>query len=168
MSDLLTRTEPVPAQPFVTDGVAISLAPPMVRYAMRARQAQALETLLGLKMPKKIGATEGGIACLGPDEWLLRGPAGTILPNGAGLPVAIVDVSERSICLTIEGPGAAHLLMTGCPLDLDGFAVGRATRTIFESVEIIIIRETETRFQVEVWRSFADWLWTALTTSASH
>lgn len=168
MSDPLTRTEPVPAVPFVADGVTISLAPPMARYSLRARQAQALETLLGVKVPNKIGATEGGMACLGPDEWLLRTPIGTNLPNGAGLPVAITDISERSICLAIEGPGAAHLLMAGCPLDLDRFAVGRATRTIFETVEITIIREGDSRFQVEVWRSFADWLWTALKTSASH
>jgi sarcosine oxidase subunit gamma len=52
--------------------------------------------------------------------------------------------------------------------DLDRFAVGRATRTIFETVEVILIREDADRFQVEVWRSFADWLWTALTTAASH
>jgi sarcosine oxidase subunit gamma len=58
--------------------------------------------------------------------------------------------------------------MSGCPLDLDRFVVGRATRTIYETVEIILIRETEDRFHVEVWRSFASWLWTALTTTASH
>jgi sarcosine oxidase subunit gamma len=90
------------------------------------------------------------------------------LADGSGLPVAITDVSERSICITIEGAAAAAVLMAGCSLDLDQFAVGRATRTIFETVEIVIVRETENRFQVEVWRSFADWLWTALTTAASH
>jgi sarcosine oxidase subunit gamma len=168
MSDLLTRAEPVPTEPFVTADVKISLAPPMARYSLRARQVQALETLLGVNMPKKIGATEGSIICLGPDEWLLRGAAGMKLADGSGLPVAITDVSERSICITIEGAAAAAVLMAGCSLDLDQFAVGRATRTIFETVEIVIVRETENRFQVEVWRSFADWLWTALTTAASH
>ena len=90
------------------------------------------------------------------------------MPTGAGLPVAITDISERAICLVLEGPRAAELLMTGCPLDLDNFAVGRATRTIYETVEIIIIREGEDRFHVEVWRSFAAWLWTAFTAAASH
>ncbi len=168
MSDLLSRYEPVPADAFVGQSVTISLAQPMARYSLRARQAQALETLLGVKVPNTIGATVGGIACLGPDEWLLRAPVGASLPTGAGLPVAIVDISDRSICLTVEGPDAAALLKTGCPIDFDRFAVGRATRTIFETVEIIVIRETEQRFQVEVWRSFSNWLWTALTTAANH
>ena len=168
MSDMLTRSDPVSATPFVADGLTISLAPPMARYSLRARQAQALETLLNVKVPKKIGATEGGLACLGPDEWLLRAKAGTTIPMGEGLPLAVIDISERAVCLVIEGPCAANILMSGCPLDLDSFAVGRATRTIYETVEIILIREAEDRFHVEVWRSFATWLWTALTTAASH
>jgi sarcosine oxidase, subunit gamma len=168
MSNMLRRSEPVSATPFVADGLTISLAPPMARYSLRARQAQALETLLNVKVPKKIGATEGGIACLGPDEWLLRGDAGTAIPMGEALPLAVIDISERAVCLVIEGPRAAEALMSGCPLDLDSFSVGRATRTIYETVEIILIREAEDRFHVEVWRSFASWLWTALTTAGSH
>lgn len=168
MSDVLARTEVIPATPFVASGVTISLAAPLKRYSLRARSAQALETVLNVKVPKKIGTTEGGIACLGPDEWMLRTDAITAMPTGAGLPVAITDISERSICLVIEGPRAAESLMSGCPLDLDRFAVGRAARTIYETVEIIILRDDEDRFQVEVWRSFAAWLWTAMTTAASH
>lgn len=168
MSDLPFRAEPVPTTPFLAEGVSISLAPPMARYSLRARQGQALETLLGVKVPKKIGATHDGIACLGPDEWLLRAELGTTIATGNGLPVAITDISERSICVVVEGPRAAEIIMAGCPLDLDHFAVGRTTRTIFETVEIILIRESDERFHVEVWRSFASWLWTALTTGASH
>jgi sarcosine oxidase, subunit gamma len=168
MSNMLRRSEPVSATPFVADGLTISLAPPMARYSLRARQAQALETLLNVKVPKKIGATAGGIACLGPDEWLLRAKAGTRPPMGEGLPVAVIDISDRAVCMVIEGPRSAEILMSGCPLDLDSFAVGRATRTIYETVEIILIREANDRFHVEVWRSFASWLWTALTTAGSH
>jgi sarcosine oxidase, subunit gamma len=168
VSDLLLRTDPVSTEGFTAHGVTIRLAPPMVRYSLRARQAQALETVLKVKLPKKIGATEGGIACLGPDEWLMRAGAGAAIPNGEGLPIAITDISERALCLIVEGPRAAEILMSGCPLDLETFAVGRVTRTIYETVEIILIREAEDRFHVEVWRSFAPWLWTALTKAASH
>ena len=168
MSDLLTRNEPVDAEPFTAQGVTISLAPPMTRYALRARVPQALETLLNCKIPKIIGATEGSIACLGPDEWLMRVPFGSDVPTGDGLALSVTDVSERAICLVIEGPLAAHTLMSGCPLDLDKFAVGRATRTIYEAVEIIVIRDAEQRWHVEVWRSFAPWLWSALTAAAKH
>jgi sarcosine oxidase, subunit gamma len=168
MSDPLARTEPVPTTPFTADGVTISLAAPMARCSLRARQGQALETLLGVKVPKKIGMTEGGIACLGPDEWLMRAPAGTAISNGAGLAVAVTDVSERSVCLIVEGPRAARLIISGCPQDLDNFPVGKVSRTIYETVEIILIREAQDRFHIEVWRSFASWLWTALATAASH
>lgn len=166
MSEGLIRCEPVPHEAFVGDGVAISLAPPCVRFSLRAHQTQALETILKLKLPKKIGATEGGAACLGPDEWLLRLPAGTSIAMGEGLPLAVIEISDRAVCLVVEGPRAAEVLMAGCPLDLDRFATGRASRTIYESVEIILIRSGEHRFEVEVWRSFAPWLHLALTTAA--
>jgi sarcosine oxidase, subunit gamma len=167
MSDLL-RTEPVPTNPFKAAGVTISLAPPVARYSLRARQPEALETLLKVSLPKTIGATVGGIACLGPDEWLMRAPEGTAVPSGEGLALAVTDVSERAVCLAVEGPHAAAVLMSGCPLDLGRFAVGRATRTLYDTVEIVLIREAEDCFHVEVWRSFASWLWTAMTTAASH
>jgi len=168
MSDVLIRNETVSETPYVAAGVTISLAGPMQRYALRARRAEDLETVLKVTLPRKIGASEGGIACLGPDEWYLRAKVGATIPKASGLPVAITDISDRSICLVLEGPRAAEILMSGCPLDLDNFAVGRATRTIYETVEVIIIREAEDRFHVELWRSFAAWFWIAITTAASH
>jgi sarcosine oxidase subunit gamma len=168
MSDALARTEPVLTEPFVGEGVTIALAPPMALFSLRAHQAQALETVLGIKLPKRIGETEAGAASLGPDEWLLRAPAGTTLPMGSGLPVAITEISERAVCLIVEGVRAAEVLSAGCPLDLDRFAPGRATRTVFETVEIVLLRTGDDRFEVEVWRSFAPWLRTALVTAAEQ
>ena len=168
MSEGLTRLEPVTSEPFMAEGVTIVLAPPMARFSLRARDVATLEALLGRKLPAKIGATDGEIACLGPDEWLLRGPPGTAIPLGEGLPLAVTEISERAVCLVVEGPRAAELLMAGCPLDLELFARGRATRTIFETVEIVLIRSDEHRFEVEVWRSFAPWLHLALTTAAAQ
>jgi len=57
------------------------------------------------------------------------------------------------------GPGAVAALMRGCPLDLGQFTPGRATRTLFETVEIQIWMLAPDAFHVEVWRSFAPWLW---------
>ena len=168
MSDALTRAEPIPPDPFAAPGVSITLAPPLARFSLRARDVKALEGLLDRKLPARIGATEGEIACLGPDEWLLRSAAGTAIPRGESLPLAVTETSERAICLVIEGPRAAEVLMAGCPLDLDRFDTGRATRTIFETVEIVLLRSGDTRFEVEVWRSFAPWLYLALTTAAAQ
>lgn len=170
MAEALTRAEPVALEPFVAQGVAITLAPPMARFSLRARDRDraALEVLLGRRLPAKIGTTAGEIACLGPDEWLLRCAQGTAIPLGEGLALAVTEISERAVCLIVEGPRAAEVLMAGCPLDLDRFVRGRATRTIFETVEIILIRSGENRFEVEVWRSFAPWLHLALTTAAAQ
>ena len=168
MSEALTRAEPVSPEPFAAQGVTIALAPPMARFSLRARDRANLEVLLGRKLPAKIGTTDGEIACLGPDEWLLRSAQGTAIPLGEGLPLAVTEISERAVCLIVEGPRAAELLMAGCPLDLERFATGRATRTIFETVEITLIRSGEHRFEVEVWRSFAPWLHLALTTAAAQ
>ena len=168
MSEGLIRAEPVSPEPFAAEGVTIVLASPIARFSLRARNAATLEALLGRKLPARIGATVGEIACLGPDEWLLRGAPDTAIPQGEGLPLAVTEISERAICLVVEGPRAAELLMAGCPLDLDRFDTGRATRTIFETVEIVLLRSGDTRFEVEVWRSFAPWLHLALTTAAAQ
>lgn len=168
MSEVLARTDPVSGSAFVANGVTLTLAKPMARFSLRARHPETLEQLLEFKLPRKIGVSLDGAACLGPDEWLLRAPAGTTLAKGTGLPLAITEVGERSVCLIVEGARGAEVLAAGCPLDLDRFAVGRATRTVFETVEIILLRTGEDRFEVEVWRSFAPWLMKALETAAGQ
>ena len=162
MSEALLRTEPISAAPFTGADVTIGLAAPMARYSLRARHAQALEDMLGPGIPCRIGSTAGDVTCLGPDEWLLCAPAGTTIARGEGQAVSITDVSERAVRLMVEGSRAAETLMAGCPLDLDRLAVGRGTRTLFETVEIIVLRKHDHVFAVEVWRSFAPWLRLAL------
>ena len=167
MSDTLVRSEPDCAS-FSGVGVTIGLAGPMVRYSLRSRDPTVLEDLLGTTLPRKIGTIEGQVACLGPDEWLLRAPTGTRIALGEDLPVAVTEISERAVCLTVQGPRGAQTLMAGCPLDLDRLAVGRATRTLFETVEIIVLHTHEHVFEVEVWRSFAPWLSRALEQAARN
>ena len=100
---------------------------------------------------------------LGPDEWLLLG---TVSGEGAGQPVSITEITERQIGITLEGPRAAEILMSGCPLDLERLTVGRGTRTIYETVEIVVLKRGAEQFHIEVWRSFAPWLWAALVAAA--
>lgn len=142
-------------------GLRLSHAPAKARYSLRARDAAVLEGVLGMTLPGKIGDTAEGIACLGPDEWYAVLPESTKLPKDEGLPVSVVDVSSRALGFVLEGPGALAVLCSGCPLDLGRMDVGRATRTVFETVEIVVWRESEDRWHVEVWRSFAIWLWHA-------
>jgi heterotetrameric sarcosine oxidase gamma subunit len=105
-------------------------------------------------VPARIGEAQGGIACIGPDEWFADLPAGTSLPLGAGEPVSVVDVSSRGVAFEVEGEKAAWVISAGCALDIANFAVGRVTRTMFETAEIILWRTGETSFRVFAWRSF--------------
>ena len=140
--------------------MALSLAE--WRYNLRGAVAD-VQALTAVPLPTKIGDVSdhgvGVAVMLGPDEWLL---IGAVVADGAGQALSITEITERQIGLNIEGPGAAALLMSGCPLDLERLAAGRGTRTIFETVEIVVIKHGPERFHVEVWRSFAPWLWAAL------
>jgi len=156
----------LPAEALVADGVQLALADDYARFSLRARDAAILEGLLGRKLPAKIGETLDGVACLGPDEWLALLPAGTALPLGEGLPVSVTDISSRALGFVVEGPRAVELITSGCPLDVAKFPIGRGTRTVFETVEIVVWRTAEARFHIEVWRSFAPWLWHALAAAA--
>ncbi|WP_226017362.1 sarcosine oxidase subunit gamma [Novosphingobium sp. FKTRR1] len=156
----------LPTQPFSAAGLHLELVPAQARYSLRARDAGLLAATIGRALPDRIGDTLDGVIKLGPDEWLALLPAGATLPLGEGLPVSVVDVSARAVGFTITGPGAAALIATGCPLDVERMAPGRATRTLFETVEIVLWRQSETAFRVDCWRSFAPWLWAALVAGA--
>ena len=145
----------------------LTFAPPSARYVLRGRNAALLEEATRLQLPRQIGETRDGVAMLGPDEWLALLPEGSRLPMGEGQPVSVVDVSNRSVGIIVEGPQAVDILSAGCPLDLAHWPIGRASRTIFDLVEIILIREADARFRVEVWRSFAPWLMAALEAAAN-
>lgn len=167
MAESPIRNTPLPAAPFTAAGVTISAAPPLARWSLRARDRAALEGVIGRSLPARIGETLDGAICLGPDEWLLRAPLGSTLADAAGAPVAVVDISERAVGIALSGSAALAVIEAGCPRDVSRFAVGYATRTIFEGTEVLIERTGAEAFSIEVWRSFAPWLWTALTQAAS-
>ena len=162
MSETVGRIEPVVGAPLAREGVTVALAPVMTRYNLRG-SASDLATFTEVRLPTRIGDVgdaSGDLAImLGPDEWLL---IGAVKGDSAGQPVSIVEVSDRQIGFDITGPRSAELLVSGCPLDLERMVVGRGTRTIYETVEIVVIKRAPDAFRLEVWRSFAPWLWAAL------
>ena len=163
MVEVLPRTRPLPGQAGRHSGVTVTAAPAMTRFSLRTKRPEGL--------PEKILSTAafaGGTAlCLGPDEWLLLLPDGAPPPAIAGVH-ALVDIGHRNMGIMVEGLDAAGLLQTGCALDLAtaAFPVGKATRTLYETVEIVLWRQAEDRFHVEVWRSFAPYLSAALDLAA--
>lgn len=162
MPDTLTPTSPLPVGLFVAAGVTIGASGNLARYSLRARDAARLTEVTGRTLPAKIGEMAGDILKLGPDEYLAMLPEGTSLPSGEGEPVSIVEVTSRAVGITVTGPRAADVLMAGCALDLSRMAIGQGCRTVFETTEVIIVRKGGQLFHVEVWRSFAPWLWEAL------
>lgn len=159
--DLALGREPVSGAVY---GQPVTLLPavPMTRWSLRAKDPAALSVAIARPLPERIGTHHDSIARLGPDEWYALLPADTALPLVAGQPLSMVDVSARAVGFVLEGPGAVAALMRGCPLDLTRFTPGRATRTVFETVEVQVWMMAPDRFHVEVWRSFAPWLWHAL------
>lgn len=165
MSDALARIDPVPMEVVHFSGGTLALSPIAKRYSLRGAAAD-VQACTKAKLPTKIGAatdnSEGMAAMLGPDEWLLLGAT-----TGTSAAASITEITERQIGITLNGPRAAEVLMSGCPLDLEHMPVGRGTRTIYETIEVILIKRGADQFHIEVWRSFAPWLWAALIAGAT-
>lgn len=159
--DLKSGSAPVAGTVY---GLPVTLAPaaPLERWSLRARDAAVLSAAIGRVLPERIGTHVDGIARLGPDEWHAVLPQGSTIPVVTGQPLSQVDVTARSVGFTLNGAGAAAALGRGCPLDMATLTPGRATRTVFETVEVQIWALAPDQFHVEVWRSFAPWLWHAL------
>lgn len=146
--------------------VTITEQPPATRISLRLADREAAAGVLGLDLPSRIGlravAGDRSALCLGPDEWLIEAPAptgaaltATLGDLAARLPLSAVEVSDREITLALEGPAVLDLLATGCPLDLARMPPGAGTRTVFDTVQVVLTREAEDRFHLTVWRSFA-------------
>lgn len=127
--------------------------------------AAALGAAAGLALgPDMLRATnmDGWDALhLAPDEWLLVGRLIDVEVLAAKLATtaiaqSVVDISERSLALTIGGPAATLLLAAGCPLDLGeaAFPVHACTRTLFGKSPIMLWRVGQHEFRVEYSRSF--------------
>lgn len=168
-----TRAAPFPLAAQTIGGVAIAPLPPRARLSLRLRPAAAaaVGAVAGLSIDIPINEMRAVEGCrvlrLGPDEWLLLADAdegeelaAQVAAGLAGTVHALVDVSHRSCGLAVTGIGAAAVLNAGCPLDLApaAFPVGTATRTVLAKTEILLARLDAEAFEVECWRSYADYL----------
>lgn len=167
---------PLAGLPFpACTGLRVSPGPDAARFILRGG-SQAITIAgeaFGIRLPMlpnraaESRDTARAALWLGPDEWLLMAPgeqSTTIAPTLeeplARHPHSLVDVSHRQVSLILEGQLARRVLSAGCPLDLRpaAFPVGMATRTLFMKAEIVLWRQQDDRFLVEVWRSFAPYL----------
>lgn len=149
-------------------GATVGRLPPVARLNLRVRPEgeAAASKALGVTLPGRIGegATGGARSAwkLGPDEWLLHAPepeeaaiAAAFAAIRHDVPHSLTVISDREVTLSVTGAGAAELLSTGCPIDLSRLGPGQAKRTLFDSVQVVLIRDSQDAFRLEVWRSFA-------------
>ena len=141
----------------------VTAAPDSARLSLRGDAAllgAAFGIALSIEPCRAVSAGGRTALWLGPDEWLLLAPPGTLDPAITVTGAAVVDIGHRQVGLALEGPGAVDALAAGCPLDLhsSAFPPGMCTRTVFGKAEIVLWRQSEARFHVEAWRSFAGYV----------
>lgn len=133
------------------------------------RVAAALELALPMEPNTVHGDPDGRhILWLGPDEWLVVGPAGTAgaieaaVASAAGDGfVTTVDLSANRTAIELAGPTARELLESGMPIDLHPrvFGPGRCAQTLLSRVGVIVVAcSDEPRYRLLVRPSYARFL----------
>lgn len=106
---------------------------------------------------------------LGPDEWLVPGPAGQDLLAGGRPGASITDVSAQWITLRLTGEHARDVLAQGCAIDLHprAFPAGTSVQTRLAQAGVILTSLGDDGYRVLVRSTFAgylaDWLLDATT-----
>jgi sarcosine oxidase subunit gamma len=171
-----------PAAARVVDLSFLDCLPRRTRLSFRGGPAAvaAAARVFGVELPTLAcrSATHGSRSALwlGPDEYLLLAPEAereslikAFADDLGDIPHSVVDITHRQNALKIHGPNAAWILESGCPLDLDlsRFPVGMCTRTLYEKSEIVLWRTATDTFEIEVWRSFTEYV-TSLIAQMAH
>ncbi len=155
---VLSGLEPVPG---------LTAAAPAARISLRSTDMSALGVAPGAPINRAVVTGPRAALHLGPDEWLVIAPedeAEALLAGAVGRFASVVDVSHRNTGIDVAGPRAVEMLAAFVALDLAeaAFPVGMATRTLLGKAEIILWRTAVDGFRIEVWRSFAPYVWQCL------
>lgn len=142
-----------------------------VDVRVSAEEAHRRELQLPFGSNTVIRDGERAALWLGPDEWLIVGPAGAAGAIVAELESAltgahrsVVDVSANRAWLEVRGPDARELLSRGCPLDLhpSRWRSGMCAQTMLARSQVLLERVHEATTRIGVRPSFAeyvvDWL----------
>ena len=115
--------------------------------------------VLGFELPMTPNTVAAGRALwLGPDEWLAVSDAdivGALEEALEGRHCAIVDVSEARAVLELSGPGASHVLASGCRLDLETLQPGSCAQTALARAHVLLEPREGGLWRLYVGRSFA-------------
>ncbi|WP_404401418.1 sarcosine oxidase subunit gamma [Pelagibacterium halotolerans] len=146
--------------------------PDCARFSLRIDpdRRDAASAVFGLELPGAIGGlTSSGektAICLGPDEWYLLAPAAEkeVVEKSFGDLYgreihSLTDISHREVGIAVEGREAALALQSAIAFDVEAMPVGSGRRTLFDKAQIVLLREAEDRFRIEVWHSFSEHVW---------
>jgi sarcosine oxidase subunit gamma len=130
----------------------------------------AAEEVLGVAWPRKSGLIASGradVICLSPTDWLVVAvdPDPTILERWLHESLEdssfrATNVSQALARIEVDGIGLRDLLAKACSLDLHPplFPPGRAARTRFAGMPVILRCTGTSTFELIVTRSYADFL----------
>ena len=132
----------------------------------------------GLTVPTRravADAAAGRVIWMSPDELLIQCAAGDDAALARRLDAALGDQRHLAVAVgdararfEIAGPGAHVALAKLCPVDLARFAPGEVRRTRLAQVAAAFWMTGEAAFELVCFRSVADYVETALATSARH
>jgi sarcosine oxidase subunit gamma len=129
-----------------------------------------LESMLAVSLPRATGTIARGradILCIGPGDWLVialdsefAGFQESLGKALQGTAFNATDVSQALSRIEVEGPEIRDLLAKGCSLDFHPplFPPGRALRTRFAGIPVIVRCTGTATFELIVTRSFLDYL----------
>jgi len=136
------------------------------------RFSEGVETATGLSLPTEANTLQQNASnrlfWLGPDEWLLHCELDQINEITAaiesqlqGFHSAVTEVSDYYTVLKLDGPDVEALLRKGCPLDLhtNVFKVGDIAQTRFGHASILLFRQADEAWEIQVRWTYAEYLW---------
>jgi sarcosine oxidase subunit gamma len=135
----------------------------------------AVEDLLGVAWPIRVGFAATGrtdVICVGPSDWLVLWADVDARELLMHLQVALhgsafraANVSQALARIQLDGSEVRNLLAKGCSLDLDPplFPCGRAVRTRFAGMPVIVRCISGPTFELIVAQSYSDFLLAWLT-----
>ena len=152
--------------------VDLTLLPEAPRFNLRVagEHRHSASAAFGVDLPGRVGqqaiAGARSALCLGPDEWVLytaehdsEALRHDFRAIAAEAPHSLTDISDRELTIELAGARAAELLTVGCPRNIFTMAPETGIRTVFDSAQVVLLRDAEDRWRLEVWRSFLPHVW---------
>lgn len=139
--------------------------------ASNAAQLHAVESIIGFELPLEplTSKAKGDYTArwMSPDEWLITVPGLAAFDVESAFRermtghYSLVNGSGGSTILEISGPHVVDVLKKSSPIDfhLSEFPIGKVVATVFAKSGAVIRRLDDSRFELVIRRSFADYLW---------